>query len=199
MIRLAAAAVLDLLEREGELLDVRGVLPESFSGVADDSRIVGPGSLFVAIKGSAADGHDYLDGATERGAGAAVVTDSTRAARLPLVVVRDSRRVAGLLAALAYGHPSSTLRAVAVTGTNGKSTTVAILRHLLDSDSAPAASIGTLGVLLRSEGQPFPGGAGLTTPGPVELQRILSELVATGVKWVAMEVSSHALDQERVA
>lgn len=199
MIRLAAAAVLDLLEREGELLDVRGVLPSSFSGVADDSRIAGPGSLFVAIKGSAADGHDYLDGATERGAGAAVVTDRTRTARLPLVVVRDSRRVAGLLAALAYGHPSSTLRAVAVTGTNGKSTTVAILRHLLDSESAPAASIGTLGVLLRSEGQPFPGGAGLTTPGPVELQRILSELVATGVQWVAMEVSSHALDQERVA
>ncbi|HEY5086854.1 MAG TPA: UDP-N-acetylmuramoyl-L-alanyl-D-glutamate--2,6-diaminopimelate ligase [Gemmatimonadaceae bacterium] len=101
-------------------------------------------------------------------------------------------------AAARYGYPSLALRTIAVTGTNGKTTTVNILRALLDLPVAPAASIGTLGVLMGSEGRLMPGGLGLTTPGPDELQRVLRELVDVGVRSVAMEVSSHALDQHRV-
>lgn len=101
-------------------------------------------------------------------------------------------------AAERFGHPASTLRTVAVTGTNGKTTTVHILRALLDDPGAPAASIGTLGVLMGASGTVIPGGLGLTTPGPDELQRVLRELVDMGVRSVAMEVSSHALDQHRV-
>jgi UDP-N-acetylmuramoyl-L-alanyl-D-glutamate--2,6-diaminopimelate ligase len=101
-------------------------------------------------------------------------------------------------AAAKYRYPSHSLRMVAVTGTNGKTTTVNILRALLDLPVAPAASIGTLGVLLGAEGTVMPGGLGLTTPGPDELQRVLRELVDAGVRSVAMEVSSHALDQHRV-
>lgn len=97
-----------------------------------------------------------------------------------------------------FGHPAASLRTVAVTGTNGKTTTVNILRALLDLPAAPAASIGTLGVLVGLEGRVLPGGLGLTTPGPVELQRVLRELVDAGVRSVAMEVSSHALDQHRI-
>ena len=101
-------------------------------------------------------------------------------------------------AAAKYGYPALGLRTVAVTGTNGKTTTVNILRALLDLPMAPAASIGTLGVLIGAHGVVLPGGLGLTTPGPDELQRVLRELVDAGVRSVAMEVSSHALDQARV-
>jgi len=97
-----------------------------------------------------------------------------------------------------YGHPADALRTLAVTGTNGKTTTVHILRALLDRPDAPAASVGTLGVLLRAAGEMVPGGLGLTTPGADELQRVLRDLVDRGVTTVAMEVSSHALDQYRV-
>jgi UDP-N-acetylmuramoyl-L-alanyl-D-glutamate--2,6-diaminopimelate ligase len=101
-------------------------------------------------------------------------------------------------AAARYGYPALSLRAIAVTGTNGKTTTVNILRALLDLPVAPAASIGTLGVLVGAEGRVVPGGLGLTTPGPDELQRVLRELVDMGIRSLAMEVSSHALDQARV-
>lgn len=101
-------------------------------------------------------------------------------------------------AAARYGYPALALRAIAVTGTNGKTTTVNILRALLDLPTAPAASIGTLGVLIGSEGSVMPGGLGLTTPGPEELQRVLRDVVDAGVRTVAIEVSSHALDQHRV-
>jgi UDP-N-acetylmuramoyl-L-alanyl-D-glutamate--2,6-diaminopimelate ligase len=114
------------------------------------------------------------------------------------VVVRDGRRAAAIAAAEAYGRPAARLDLVAVTGTNGKTTTVSMLRHLLHTPERPAASIGTLGVLVGTEARALPGGAGLTTPGPVELQRVLRALVDAGVATVAMEVSSHSLDQRRV-
>lgn len=101
-------------------------------------------------------------------------------------------------AAARFGYPAISLRTIAVTGTNGKTTTVNILRSLLDLPASPAASIGTLGVLVGAEGRPVPGGLGLTTPGPDELQCVLRNLVDAGVQSVAMEVSSHALDQHRI-
>lgn len=100
-------------------------------------------------------------------------------------------------AARRYDFPAGALRLVGVTGTNGKTTTVNILRSILDLPGAPSASIGTLGVLLGKQGQVIPGGAGLTTPGPDELHRVLRDLVDRGVRTVAMEMSSHALDQHR--
>ena len=89
-------------------------------------------------------------------------------------------------------------RIIAVTGTNGKTTTTSIIRHLFDDGHGSSASIGTLGILLGSEAAVLPGGSGLTTPGPVELQRVLRELTDRRVHTVAMEVSSHSLDQRRV-
>jgi UDP-N-acetylmuramoyl-L-alanyl-D-glutamate--2,6-diaminopimelate ligase len=189
-------AIEDALAREGLLRDVRGAIPNELTGVTDDSRQVVAGSLFIAVRGTVRDGHDFLPALADR-AGAAIVEDASRTT-LPAFVVSDARRAAPIAAAAAYGEPGRALQLVAVTGTNGKTTTVGMLRHLLDGDTGRAASIGTLGVLVGSEGTPQPGGGGLTTPGPVELQRVLRSLVDAGVTRVAMEVSSHSLDQRRV-
>jgi UDP-N-acetylmuramoyl-L-alanyl-D-glutamate--2,6-diaminopimelate ligase len=192
----ASHLIRDALARAGVLREVRGEVPAELSGITDDSRQVSAGSLFVAVRGTARDGHDFLAGIADR-AGAAMVEDASRT-QLPAFVVTDARRAAPVAAAAAYGEPGSELRLVGVTGTNGKTTTVGMLRHLLDGPNGRSASIGTLGVLVGSEGTPQPGGAGLTTPGPIELQRVLRALVDAGVRTVAMEVSSHSLDQRRV-
>ncbi len=117
---------------------------------------------------------------------------------IPHLVVSDARRAAAIAADAAWGYPSRQLQMIGVTGTSGKTTTVAMIRHLLDAPGSSSASIGTLGVLVGSAGEVLPGGGGLTTPGPVELPAVLRTLVARGVRSVAMETSSHALDQHRV-
>ena len=191
--RLAAA-----LRRENLLLEERGALPARVAAVTDDSRLLRPGGLFVAVRGTDRDGHDYLGDVATRGAAAVVVEDASRTA-LPALVVRDGRRAAAIVAGEAFGTPAEGLTLVGVTGTNGKTTTGGMLRHLLDEPGARAASIGTLGVRVGSAGEVLEGGAGLTTPGPIELQRVLRALVDfQGVRSVAMEVSSHSLDQRRV-
>lgn len=185
------------LRDAGLLVARQGELPLGAASITDDSRAVREGTLFVAVRGSARDGHDFLGAAREAGATAAIVEDAARTA-LPALVVRDGRRAAAIAAAAAYGFPARSLALLAVTGTNGKTTTVGVLRHLLDGAGAPAASIGTLGVLVGSAGEPLDGGGGLTTPGPIELQRVLRALADRGVRSVAMEVSSHSLHQRRV-
>ncbi|MFL5578973.1 MAG: UDP-N-acetylmuramoyl-L-alanyl-D-glutamate--2,6-diaminopimelate ligase [Gemmatimonadaceae bacterium] len=197
MIRFPSERVARALEQAGLLVERRGGLPAELAGITDDSRSVERGGLFVAVRGSARDGHDYLEAAADRGAVAAIVEDASRTP-LPALVVRDARRSAAIAAAAAYDFPAAGLQLVAATGTNGKTTTVGILRHLLDSIQSPAASVGTLGVLRGSAGREVPGGSGLTTPGPVELQRVFRALADDGVRAVAMEVSSHSLDQRRV-
>ena len=195
----ALADVTAALEAAALLADQRGVLPERAGGITDDSRQVRAGTVFIAVRGTERDGHDFLEAARDAGASAAIVERGDRLpAGLPALVVRDGRRAAPLAAAAAYGWPARNLRLVGVTGTNGKTTTVNMLRHLLDGREARSASIGTLGVLVGSEGTPVEGGGGLTTPGPVELQRLLRVLVDAGINRVAMEVSSHSLHQRRV-
>ncbi|MBK8249032.1 MAG: UDP-N-acetylmuramoyl-L-alanyl-D-glutamate--2,6-diaminopimelate ligase [Gemmatimonadetes bacterium] len=191
------AEILDALGAAGLVHEVVGELPATITAFTDDSRRVCAGGAFAAVRGHAGDGHSYLAAATAAGMALALVEDAT-GLTVPAIVVRDSRRAVALAAAAAWGHPARSLRMVGVTGTSGKTTTVAMLRHLLDCPDHPAASIGTLGVLLGSVGEPLPGGAGLTTPGPVELQEVCRALVDRGVRWVAMETSSHALDQHRV-
>jgi UDP-N-acetylmuramoyl-L-alanyl-D-glutamate--2,6-diaminopimelate ligase len=187
----------EALDAAGLLVEVRGEVPAAVSSVEDDSRRLKSGALFIATRGSAHDGHDYLDRARAAGAAMTVVEDARRTT-LPSFVVRESRRAAAVVAAAAYDWPAKQLHMVGITGTNGKTTTTHILRHLLDRPQVRSGSIGTVGVLVGSEGRPFGDDPGLTTPGPVELQRILREFVRAGVGAVGMEVSSHALDQQRV-
>jgi UDP-N-acetylmuramoyl-L-alanyl-D-glutamate--2,6-diaminopimelate ligase len=191
------ATIKSALEGRGLLVAVRGEIPNEVTGIADDSRKVEKGGLFIAVKGWTSDGHDFLDAAAKRGAVAAIVEDPSRTA-LPALVVRQGRRAAAVAAAAAFGNPARKLTLLGVTGTNGKTTTTSIMRHLFDDGHGSSASIGTLGVLVGSDGEVMPGGSGLTTPGPVELQRVLRALSDRGVRTIAMEVSSHSLDQRRV-
>ena len=193
-------AIVAALADAGLLVERRGALPSSAGGITEDSRVVQPGTLFIAVRGTERDGHDYLSGAEAAGAIAAIVENPNRCPPelLPSIVVNDGRRAAAVAAAAAYGFPARHLQLVGVTGTNGKTTTVNMLRHLLDARDLRSASIGTLGVLVGSEGRPMDGGSGLTTPGPVELQRVFRTLVDSGIARVAMEVSSHSLHQRRV-
>lgn len=192
--------LIESLRESGLVVSLSEDLPELIDDLVDDSRTVRAGAAFVAVRGAAQDGHAWLPKAKQLGASMAIVEDADAAAAigLPAIVVRDGRRAAAVAAAAFFAWPARALLLVAVTGTNGKTTTVGLLRHLLDAPDAPAASIGTLGVLVGSDGDVMPGGGGLTTPGPVELQRLLRTMVDRGVKRVAMETSSHALDQHRV-
>lgn len=161
-----------------------------------DSRAVKPGTLFIAIRGSVADGHTFIPQALANGA-SALVAEQTVTAAIPVVVVRDGRRAAQVIAETWFGHPTRQLQLVGVTGTNGKTTTTAMMRHLLNRDGN-AGSIGTLGAF-DGAGDRIESSAGsLTTPGPLDLQATFRELVDHGVRHAAMETSSHALDQGRL-
>ncbi|HEX7049160.1 MAG TPA: UDP-N-acetylmuramoyl-L-alanyl-D-glutamate--2,6-diaminopimelate ligase [Longimicrobiales bacterium] len=189
------AEVVERLERAG-LLVTRPAADPMLTGIADDSRRVQRGELFCAWAGTTADAHAFVPVAESAGAAAALVERPVDGSELPQVVVRDGRRAAALAAALAYGDPAAEMMLIGVTGTNGKTTTVWLLRHLLGARHA-AASLGTLGAIL-DDGRPLPGSDSLTTPGPVELARTLRALRDRGTQALAAEVSSHALEQGRV-
>jgi UDP-N-acetylmuramoyl-L-alanyl-D-glutamate--2,6-diaminopimelate ligase len=170
--------------------------PGPLTAITSDSRSTTPGSVYVAVRGSQADGHRFVPDAVARGA-AAIVVESPQQAGVPEILVRDGRRAAIALASAWHGHPARQLRLIGITGTNGKTTTAALVRHLLNARGT-AGSIGTIGAV-DGAGAPVASTAGtLTTPGPVDLQATLAALVSRGVTDVAMEASSHSLDQGRL-
>ncbi len=171
----------------------RGDPPDFFSALRADSRAVAAGDLFCAVPGTQVDGHTFIDAAARAGASAALV-ERVADVPIPQIVVSDAHAGVAHLAALFEGDPGSGLRLVGITGTNGKSTTAWLTRWILAAEH-PTAALGTLGTISQdgSVGSPT-----LTTPGPIELAETLADLRDSGVAAVAMEVSSHALDQRRV-
>jgi UDP-N-acetylmuramoyl-L-alanyl-D-glutamate--2,6-diaminopimelate ligase len=165
--------------------------------VVADSREVRLGALFCAWRGTERDSHAYAPEAAARGAAGVLVEERIDGLVAAQLHVTDGRAAAAHAAAAFFGDPADALRLVAVTGTNGKTTTAAMLRHLLCGDR-PTASLGTLGMVLP-DGSTVPGTEGLTTPGPVELARWLRDFADRGGGGVVMEASSHALDQGRLA
>lgn len=163
------------------------------TGITEDSRSVRPGWLFVARRGGRTDGHRYLLDAVRRGA-AAVVVERPTSLGVPQLVVANATATVGPLAARFYGYPSRQLLLAGVTGTNGKTTTCDLVRACLERTGRPAGQIGTIATRVGQQSQP----SSMTTPAPTELHEHLWEMVQAGVGAVAMEVSSHALDQHRV-
>jgi UDP-N-acetylmuramoyl-L-alanyl-D-glutamate--2,6-diaminopimelate ligase len=165
------------------------------AGVHLDSRRVGAGDLFAALPGTRDDGARFAADAVARGA-AAILAPHPMDVAAPVWVHPDARRIAGEAAALAYGEPSSSMFVVGVTGTNGKTTTAHLAGHLLRSAGRRPAVLGTTGNRL-ADGKLL--AATHTTPDAPALQRLLVAHRELGGDSVALEASSHALDQERTA
>ncbi len=181
---------LEILERVGPQDD-----PEA-AGIVYDSRKAAPGSVFVALRGITSDGHAYIGDAVQRGAAAVVAEDlKGLGGGVPAVRVRDSRKALALIAARFYGRPQDELNLIGITGTNGKTSTTYILESILEAAGRRPGVIGSINYRFGGEALPAP----VTTPESLDLMRLLREMADSGVTDVAMEVSSHALDQGRVS
>ncbi len=184
-----------LLEGENFRLSDPNLLNLEVDNWTDRSHEVRKGSWFIAVKGETVDGHEFVQDAIHRGASGIIVERQLdyAAVSVPSIVVPNTRRLVSVFSSRWFRVPSSRLHLIGVTGTNGKTTTTFIIQHLFNS-FAPAGVIGT--VEARWSGKHI--ATANTTPGPRELNSILSQMADDGVKNCAMEVSSHALKQGRV-
>ncbi len=168
------------------------------SSIETDSRKCTPGSLFVAVAGNAADGHKFIPKAIENGAVAVVYQNEgsfEMQSGITYIKAESSRKALATLASRFYGDPSAKLNLVGVTGTNGKTTTATLLYRLFTSMGYACGLISTIANYVGSRKIHTEH----TTPDPLELNALLSEMVAAGCEYCFMEVSSHAIDQDRVA
>ncbi len=177
------------------------MLPQGFrdiniTGIANDSRNVTEGNVFVCVNGFETDGHKYAKSAEENGA-AIIVAEDKIDVSVPVIYVENSRVAIAELASRYYGNPSEKFKLIGVTGTNGKTTITYLLKSILETAGMHAGVIGTnqniIGdkVLVTQSTTP-------TTPNSLELQQLFAEMAQGGAECVVMEVSSHALELERV-
>ncbi len=164
------------------------------TGIATDSRTLKAGDCFVAIKGHAADGHAFVEEAARKGASALVLEHAIEGA-IPAIVVRDSSLAAALMAKRFFGDPASRLRLAGITGTNGKTSSAFLLRSIMNIAHGPCGIIGTIGYGDSDE----LAAARNTTPGAVDLYRVMDGFLKRGCRSAVMEVSSHAAEQGRIA
>ncbi|MBR3699581.1 MAG: UDP-N-acetylmuramoyl-L-alanyl-D-glutamate--2,6-diaminopimelate ligase [Bacteroidales bacterium] len=179
------------------LLELVGDKDLDITKVSFDSRQVEPGTLFFAIRGTQTDGHDYIDKAVEQGASAIICEKmpKTLSPNVTYIRVDNSAYVLGVGASNFYGNPSRSLKLTGVTGTNGK-TTIATLLYRLFTDAGYACGLlSTIENIIDHEVIP----ATHTTPDPVELNALLRKMVDHGCEYAFMEVSSHSIDQHRIA
>ncbi len=168
------------------------------SAITADSRQVGPGGLFVAVPGQAADGHDFVDEAIGKGCAAVLVEQGRYTAKgkrkAICLEVDDTQKALGKIAASFYRYPANSMKLVAITGTNGKTTSSYLVEAVIREAGGNPGVIGT--VNYRYNGIELP--APLTTPDPIALQELLRKMADGGVTHVIMEASSHALEQKRL-
>jgi len=176
-----------------EIISVSGPIDREIAGISYDSRRVAPGNLFVAIKGGQFDGHSFVEQAIDKGAVAVVCEDAGLSQRATTIVTKNSRSALAKLAAVFYRHPSRRLKIIGVTGTNGKTTTTFLLKHLLQRAGQPTGLVGTVRYEIGERILP----AQRTTPESLDLQELLHQCAQSRCKNVVMEVSSIALSQSR--
>jgi UDP-N-acetylmuramoyl-L-alanyl-D-glutamate--2,6-diaminopimelate ligase len=180
-----------------DVLSTEGKTDCDISSIVFDSRKAEKNCLFVAVRGTKTDGHDYIDGAIASGASAVICEElpGKHHGNICLIRVGDSAQALGLAASNFYGNPSSLLRLTGVTGTNGKTTIATLLFILFRKLGYKCGLFSTVCNYIEEMELP----ATHTTPDPVQLNKILAEMVATGCDYAFMEVSSHAIDQKRIA
>lgn len=180
---------------------INGSTDREITGVDIDSRRVQEGHLFIAMRGTQADGHAYIPAAIGQGARAVVCeelpaqTDGEAAGAVTYIVVKDSEEAAGRIATLFYGDPTSKLELVGVTGTNGKTTTATLLYRLFRYFGYKVGLISTVCNYIDDEPVPTEH----TTPDPVTLNCLLGKMADAGCQYAFMEVSSHAIAQKRIS
>ena len=162
--------------------------------ISTNSRAIKKGSLFFAIKGSNHDGHDYISDAIKNKVSAIIANKELKNLPVPLIKVKDTRRVLSKIASKFYKNPSEKLKIIGVTGTNGKTTTSSLIKSIFDSAGIDAAQLGTNGLISKYNFY----NSSLTTPDPIYLNKLISMLVEKKVSYLIMEVSSHSIDQHRV-
>ena len=182
-----------LLSKTPTILTV-GSTDREIAAICYDSRRVQKNTLFVALRGEKVDGNNYIEEAIDRGA-VAIVTDEEQHQRgATVIIVKDARKALADLAAEFYGRPSLGLKVAGITGTNGKTTTAFLLKHLCESVQLRAGLIGTIRYEIGDRILP----ASRTTPESLDLQDMLFQIRSAGCRAAVMEVSSHALEQGRV-
>ncbi len=182
-----------------KVLEVIGESDQEITGITSDSRQAGEGSLFVAVRGVVTDAHKFIPGLKGKGVSAVVCEELPSKEDLDsattYVRVADSADALGRLASSWYGHPSSHLKLVGVTGTNGKTTTATLLYEMAKLEGYKAGLLSTVCNYVHDKAIP----ATHTTPDPLSLNELLSEMVEAGCDYAFMEVSSHAAHQHRIS
>jgi UDP-N-acetylmuramoyl-L-alanyl-D-glutamate--2,6-diaminopimelate ligase len=189
--------VLNDILKEVHIIAKDGNLNISVRDIIFDSRKVIPGCLFVAVKGTQTDGHQYINQAVEKGA-AAIICEKLpekTAGNIAYVVVKNSAETLGLVASAFYNYPSSKIKLIGVTGTNGKTTTVTLLYNLVRKLGHKAGLLSTVRNYINDNVIE----ATHTTPDAVQINHLLDKMVQSGCDYCFMEVSSHAIDQHRIS
>ncbi len=185
-----------LLERIKYTL-IQGTTESEISGVQADSRLIGDKNLFVAVKGTASDGHAYITTAIEKGATVIVCQDTPNILEpgITYLQVADSGEALALLASAWNGYPSEQIKLIGVTGTNGKTTIASLLYRMFKGLGYKTGLLSTVCNYIHDKEVP----ATHTTPDPISLNALLKEMVESGCEYAFMEVSSHSVDQKRIA
>ena len=176
---------------------IEGKMATQINGLQIDSRQVVPGNLFIAIKGHVVDGHQFISKAIDQGASAIVCSEMPNDVRsdVTYIVVENPGKIAGILASNYYDNPSQKLDLIGVTGTNGKTTIATLLHRLFLQLGLSAGLLSTVENRIRDKVYPSTH----TTPDPITLNKMLADMVNAGCTHCFMEVSSHAIDQHRIA
>ena len=177
--------------------EIKGSVSKEISGIQSDSRKVEPGFLFVAVRGTVVDGHNYIKGAIEKGAVAVVCEEIPQEAtgQCTFIRVNDSAVALGKLISQWYDNPSEKLILVGVTGTNGKTTIATLLYNMFRKMGHKVGLISTVCNYIDAEAVPTEH----TTPDPLTLHSLMARMVDAGCEYAFMEVSSHSIDQKRIS
>ena len=176
-------------------VSVTGPKPDEIGLLCQDSRKVTPGDIFIAIRGHESDGHDFIAKAVEKGA--TVIISEEKADDVDdvaQIIVKDTRALLGPLAQKVEGNPAEALTIVGITGTNGKTTVATLIWEILTDLGQPASLLGTV---MKRFNRTQSSDSALTTADPIEIARDMRKMVQMGSKFLVMEVSSHALEQQR--